>query len=67
MNIMVQGCTKPPARKMVGQIEKETLKKRITNIECRSNVFCLFFKKELSEAIPSFAIRHSSLAIPYSL
>jgi hypothetical protein len=32
---------------------------RIMNIECRSNVFCLFYKKRLSEAIPPFDIRYS--------
>ena len=30
------------------------------NIECRSNVFCLFYKKRLSEANPPFDIRHST-------
>jgi len=33
-------------------------KYRIMNIECRSNVFCLFYKKRLSEANPSFDIRY---------
>ena len=31
------------------------------NIECRSNVFCLFYKKRLSEANPPFDIRHSAV------
>jgi len=29
------------------------------NIECRRNVFCLFYEKRLSEAKPPFEIRYS--------
>ena len=54
----VKGSRFSPAdgNKTAGLIEKETLKKRISNIECRSNEFCLFYKKRLSEAIPPFDI-----------
>ena len=56
----VQGSLLPLAWKAASQIEKETLKKRILqrrinieyrimNIECRSNEFCLFYKKRLSD------------------
>jgi hypothetical protein len=33
LEVLVQGSAQPPARKTAGLIEKETLKKRITNIE----------------------------------
>jgi hypothetical protein len=52
--VRCQGSAPPPAKKTAGQIEKETLKKRIMNVECRSNEFCLsrafgrtvYFKKD---------------------
>jgi hypothetical protein len=37
-------------------------KYRIMNVECRSDVFCLF-KKRLSAATPSFRIPHSDFRI----
>jgi len=39
----VQGSAPPPAKKTAGQIEKETLKKRISNIEVMNSVY---FKKD---------------------
>jgi hypothetical protein len=39
-------------------VEKANIEYRIMNIECRSKVFCLFYKR-LSEAIPPFDIRYS--------
>jgi hypothetical protein len=54
----------PPAKKTAGQIEKETLKKRITNIEqgitnieVRYSII-IIFEKRLSAAIPHFIIRN---------
>jgi hypothetical protein len=48
-------------------IEKETLKKRISNNECRmSNVevmYSVYFKKRQSAATPSFRIPHSDFRI----
>ena len=38
--------------------EKANFEYRIMNVECRRNVFCLFYKRS-SEAIPSFDIRYS--------
>jgi hypothetical protein len=38
----------PPAKKTAGQIEKETLKKRISNIEGMYSIY--FLKKRWSEA-----------------
>jgi hypothetical protein len=49
------------------QIEKETMKKRITNIEQgMSNIEVMYpvYYKRLSEAIPPFVNRHSSFVIP---
>jgi len=62
--VRCQVSAQPPAKKTTSQIEKETLKKRISNIEyrimnieCRRNEFCLFYKKmtERSET----TLRHS--------
>jgi hypothetical protein len=38
--------------------EKAINEYRTRNIEFRSNEFCLFYKKRLSEAIPYFIIRN---------
>jgi hypothetical protein len=38
--------------------EKAINEYRTRNIEFRSNEFCLFYKKRLSEAIPHFIIRN---------
>ncbi|KGM44223.1 hypothetical protein JY97_02155 [Alkalispirochaeta odontotermitis] len=48
------------AKLTTGRIEKEILKKRISNNECRRNVFCLFYKKaERSDSEnPQSAIRN---------
>jgi hypothetical protein len=35
----VQGSAPPPAKKTAGQIEKETLKKRISNIEGMYSIY----------------------------
>ena len=40
-------------QKKAGLIEKETLKKRISNVEV---MYSVYFKKRLSEATPSFEI-----------
>jgi len=71
----------PPAKETASLIEKETLKKRTLqgriNIEYRiinippadrSNVFCLFYKKRLREAIPPFdpPLEDSKFDIRYS-
>jgi hypothetical protein len=40
----VSVSAQPPAKKMAGLIKKENLKKRISNNECRKDVFCLFKK-----------------------
>jgi len=39
---------------------KANIDYRIIDIECRSNVCCLFYKKGLSRAIPHFDIRYST-------
>jgi len=51
--INVQRRRRP--NKTSGQIEKETLKKRITNIEVRYSII-IIFEKRLSAAIPNFII-----------
>ena len=46
----VLGSAPPPAKKTAGQIEKETLKKRISNNECRiSKEFILSILIKLTE------------------
>jgi len=44
-------------KKTAGQIAKESLKKRITNIEVRYSII-IIFEKRLSAAIPDFIIRN---------
>jgi hypothetical protein len=62
--VSVQVSAQPPGKKTAGLIEKETLKKRITNneqgitnIEVRYSII-IIFEKRLSAAIPHFIIRY---------
>ena len=43
---MVPGSAPPLAQKTVSQIQKENLKKRITNIEVRYYNILIFWKKD---------------------
>ena len=56
----------PPAKKTAGQIEKETLKKRISNNECRISKECILsiFKKKMERS--DSTLRHSLFDIRYS-
>jgi hypothetical protein len=51
------GSALPSAKQTAGQIENETLKKRITNIEVRYSIN-IIIEKRLSAAIPHFIIRN---------
>jgi hypothetical protein len=61
---MVSGVSAAPAKKTAGQIEKETLKKRISNFEQGMSNFEVRYSiilnhKGQSAAIPPFDIRYS--------
>jgi hypothetical protein len=57
-----QKSVQPLAWIAASLIEKETLKKRMSNNKCRmlKEGILSVFKKRVSEAIPSFDIRHST-------
>jgi len=42
----LQGSAQLLAAETASLIEKENVECRIMNIECRRNVFCLFYKKD---------------------
>jgi hypothetical protein len=49
LGVQVSGASLAAGKKTAGLIEKETLKKRITNIEVRYSII-IIFKKRLSAA-----------------
>jgi hypothetical protein len=66
---MVQGSAPPLAKQTAGQLEKETLKKRITNIEqgitnieVRYSIINIFKKTERSDS----TLHHSKFGVRYS-
>jgi hypothetical protein len=60
---MVSGISATAGKKAASQIEKETLKKRITNIEVRYSINIIFEKKtERSDS----TLHHSKFLVRYS-
>jgi hypothetical protein len=57
MGSEVQGSAQPPAKKTADQIEKETLKKRISNDECRMSKECIL-------PVVSFCVERPVVSLP---
>jgi hypothetical protein len=68
MPFQVQSSAPPPAKKTAGLIEKETLKKRISNNEYRmlnvEGMYSIFFNKEMERS--DSILRNSLFVIRYS-